>query len=1034
MKEKLWVRIPVYLLSKLKLCLFFLLLNCFCIPQLRGQEIQIIRGIIVDETGSPLPGVSVVVKNSVNGSMADLYGKYSITKVPSNAILVFSTIGYLSQEISVDSREEINVTMKENVRSFDEVVVTALGIKREKKALGYAMQEIKTDNFAEIRSENVANMLQGKIAGVQIAQSASGTGGSTRVVMRGLGSLSGNNQPLWVVDGIPIDDTSNNSYNQWGGNDVAGSASEINPEDIESLSVLKGPNAAALYGSRAQSGVIVVTTKKAKQGQPLSVQYNGNFSLTKIYDGYNFQWDYGQGDGGVYDIESKNSWGPKMTGQMIDNWRDFYYGESNGQYAMTAQKDRINNFFRTGTNLSNTVSIQGGGDRIASRFSYTNSKIEGVTSNNNIYRNYFDMNTSYIYNKFTATIKATYTNQKTEGRVALGQYGLMQMFTKMPSNIRLSDLENAFQIDNTPMNWSGASNEYLNPYTFTTNKRQDPEKRNRLTGVITAKYQFVNWFSVTARSGLDYIQDHNVFLGLKSVSGDNPVYSLTDSSIKEVNYDIMANFNKTLGDFSITSNVGAALMNKQKSSLSGSSGYLVVYGFNNLSNGSSQTASDYSYQKEIQSLLGNAQIGYKNMVYLDVTARNDWSSTLPKNSRSYFYPSASVSGIISEMVKLPSFIPFFKVRASWAQVGNDTEPYRLYKTYTFGKINGNIVNATTGTTMSFSNLKPEETTSKEVGADIRLFNNRVGLDFTYYNASTINQIIPISMSPSSGYSTKYLNAGKINSSGVEIMLNVTPVETTDWKWDLNLNWGTNTTKCVTLSENLKRYTLGSMNIASVVVDEGSKYGDIISKAFVRNENGDILIDDNGLPITESDKKIGNMLPCWTGSIGNEVRFKDFTFNALIDIRYGGDILSVTDALASQVGTSTHTVEGRAGMVVPGIVKSTGLANAKEITAETYWQAVGGPYAVGEAFIYDATYIKVRELSLGYVIPKRILNKLKVIKNARVSIYGRDLFYLKKDTPGTNPEGASSRDDWSQAFELNSLPPSRNFGMNVSLTF
>jgi len=994
-----------------------------------------ITGTVTSYGGDPLPGVNVIEKGTLNGIITGTDGKYSIIVPNSDAVLQFSFIGFKAKEEPVREKRLINVVLEEEVEELNEVVVTALGMKQEKKSLGYAIQEVKTDNFNETRSENIANMLQGKVAGVQIAQSSSGSGGSTRVVMRGLNSLNGNNEPLWVVDGVPVDNSFNGSFDQWGGSDAAGAASEINPDNIESISVLKGPNAAALYGSRAQNGAIVITTKKAKKNQQLSVKYNGNFNWSKIYDGYDFQWKYGQGSQGVFDITSKVGWGPEMTGQTIENWKNYYYGKDAESYAMTAQKNRIEDFFRNGSNISNTVSIQGGGENLSSRFSFTDSRIDGVAPNNSQNRKYFDMNTNYIYGRLSVNVKATYTRQDTKNRVALGEYGLMQAFTRMPANIRLEDLKDNMTVDDVPMNWSGPSNEYVNPYNFITDKKQGKEKRDRLTGVISANFKINDWLSVSGKTGMDYWQNHGTSTGIKTASGSNPSYSKSESQVKEVNSDLMLNINKTIGDYSIIANLGGAIMNRKSNSLYGNSGTLVVYNFNNLSNGSSQTASEYTSEKEIQSVFGNVQLGYKNFLYLNVTGRNDWSSTLPKDNWSYFYPSVSLSGLVSEMVSLPDVIDFLKLRASWAQVGNDTDPYRLLSTYSFGKINGGTIYATSGSVKPFNDLKPEETKSWEFGFDLRMLRNRIGVDFTYYTSKTTDQILSVSTPQSTGYTNKYINAGEIHSEGLEIMLNTTPVKTRNFQWDLNFNWGTNSTECNELDPTVSRHVLGEMRIGQVVVDEGGDFGDIVGYAFERDSKGNMLINDNGIPIATSDYvKVGNMMPDWVGSISNQLRYKNLTFSALIDVRYGGDILSVTDALATAAGTSERTLIGREGMVVDGIMESTGAANTNQVTAEQYWESVGGPYGIAEAFIYDATYIKLREMSIGYDLPKELLAKLHIVKEARLSLVGRDLFYLKKHTPGTNPEGASVREDWAQAFELNSLPPTRNFGFNISLTF
>jgi outer membrane receptor protein involved in Fe transport len=455
-----------------------------------------------------------------------------------------------------------------------------------------------------------------------------------------------------------------------------------------------------------------------------------------------------------------------------------------------------------------------------------------------------------------------------------------------------------------------------------------------------------------------------------------------------------------------------------------------------LANGSTITDTESYSQKEIQSVFFNGSVGYKSMVYLDVTGRNDWSSTLPANNRSYFYPSVSLSGILSEMFNLPSQISYLKVRGSWAKVGNDTDPYKLTNSYSLytsaDKVNSDVIKVKLSDTYPLYNLKPEETNSYETGLELQMFKGRLGLDFTYYNSNTVNQILSINMPQSSGYTAKNINAGKIKSSGYEVMLSGTPIKTKDWKWDINLNWGMNRTKCVKLDDEIKQYELGEIRIGKVVVNEGGSMGDIVSIAYKRDAKGNILIDDNGLPETQSDQVIGNMMPKWTGSINNNLQWKNLTFGALVDMRYGGDFISMTDNYACEFGNSTKTLTGRDGMVVSGVSASTGEANTVKTTAEKYYTSIAGPYGVGEAFMYKNTYIKLRELSLGYQLPSLWLKHI-FIKSAKITAVARDLFYIYKSAP-VNPEGAYTRSDYAQAFELGSTPPVRSFGFAVNLKF
>ncbi len=999
------------------------------------QREIVVKGVVKDKTGETIPGANIVVKGTTNGTVTDIDGNFSLS-VPANGTLEVSYIGYKTQEIAVGNQTTLDIVLASNVEELDEVVVTALGIRREKKALGYAMQEIKTESMGEIRSESVANMLQGKVAGVQISQSATGVGGSTRVVLRGTTSLSGNNQPLWVVDGMPISDKQAGSADQWSGIDYSGAAAEINPEDIESISVLKGANAAAMYGSRAQNGVIIVTTKKGKSGK-LQLEYNGNIHFSKAYDSYKYQNEYAQGSGGSFSIGSTESWGPKMTGQMVDNWRgaNGIYKDSryDTQYALTPQNNYIEDFYRTGVNYTNTLTASGGSDNLASRFSFSDSRNQGITPNHSLNKQYYDLNTDFKSDYLDISAKVNYMRQKGNNRPALGEYGVMRALITMPRGIRLSDLQNPVGLDGYTVNWSGQSNEYRNPYTDIMTENGNRDERNRIIGKLQLVGKITDYLRVTGRVGIDWYHDQIKNFSSYTQAYTNTNYTNLMATNQEFNADLMLNFDKQFGDFNVTANLGTAMTSYKYSSISGESGYLSIAHLMALSNGNNQRLYESYSKKRVNSVLGNATIGWKSRLYLDVTARNDWSSTLPSSNWSYFYPSVSLSAILSEMLPLPEQITYWKVRGSFAKVGNDTDPYQLLSTYTLGKTNGTILNATAATTYPLTDLKPEDTRSYEVGTEFRMFDGRLGFDLTYYNANTINQILTVTVPISSGYSAKLINAGKMKSYGLELSLTGTPIQTKDWTWDVTFNWGLNRTECIELDPSLKRFIVGETRIGKVVVDEGGRYGDIVGIAYKRDSQGRKLINDNGLPITESEQVVGNMTPDWTGSFSTSLRWKNLSLSALIDIRCGGDLISTTDLYASTAGVSARTLEGReGGLVVDGIVESTGQQNTKSVSAQAYWASVGGAYGVAEEFIYDASYVKFRELSIGYTLPKAWLEHLP-ISSVKLSAVGRDLFYIFKNAP-VNPESSFSRADYAQAFEYAALPSTRSFGLTLNVKF
>ncbi|KAF5064096.1 TonB-dependent receptor SusC [anaerobic digester metagenome] len=1011
---------------------FFMWMVSFC---MFAQDITI-KGNIVDSKKTPLIGVTVVVKGTNNGTVTDLDGNYELNNVSSKDEIEVSYVGTTKQIIPVNNRQRIDVILLDDTELLEEVVVTALGIKRDKKALGYAMQEIKTEGMTELRSESVANMLQGKIAGVQINQSSTGMGGSTRVVLRGTSSLSGANQPLWVIDGIPISDNQTGTASQWGGADYSGAASEINPDDIASISVLKGANAAAIYGSRAQNGAIIITTKKGQSGE-LKIEYNGNINFSQAYNPYSYQNEYAQGSNGIFSSSAKGSWGPKMDGSItVKNWRNEFYGESAYKdYTLVSQDDFIHNFYRTGTNYTNTLTASGGSDNLTARFSFSDSRNQGITPNHSLNRQYYDLNTQFSSAFIDLGIKVNFMRQKGLNRPAQGEYGVMKSLINLPRSIRLEDLRNPINPNGNVVNWTGPNNEYLNPYALTLPANGNKDERNRLIGMVQMSAKFTDYLKLTGRVGIDWYNDqmksYSTYVQTSTTANISQYFN-TQVTNEEFNADLMLNFTKQFHDFDVNANLGTATTYYKWNNLSGSSGMFNIPYLVALANGNNQTVSEAYSKKRVNSILGNASIGYKSMIYCDVTARNDWSSTLPSDNWSYFYPSVSLSAIISQMVTLPRQISFLKLRTSWAKVGNDTYPYMLYNVYNLGKTNGNILNAVTSSVFPLYNLKPEETNSTEVGVEIKMFNGRLGLDATCYNSNTINQILKVSMPGSSGYEYKNINAGKMASHGWEIMLSGRPIQTKDWIWDATLNWGMNRTKCIELDPTLKRFVIGETRVGKAVVEEGGRFGDIISKAYERNAEGRILIGDNGMPITETDKIIGNMTPDWTGSLSSTIQYKNLSFSILVDGRMGGSFISTTDMYARTAGTSSKTIEGREGMVINGVVKSTGKENTKKVNAEDYYASIGGAYGVGEEFLYDASFAKLRELSFGYIIPSSWLKKTP-INNVKLSIAGRDLLYIFKNAP-VNPEGSFSREDYAQAFEYSSLPPTRSFGFSLNVKF
>lgn len=609
--------------------LFVTMMSFICFVAFAQEQRRTITGTVKDVNGESIIGANVSVEGTTLGTITDIDGAFKLD-APENGKLIISFIGYEKQEISINKKTNFSITLKEDSEMLSEVVVTALGIKREKKALGYAMQEVKTDVFSENRSTSVSNLLQGKVAGVQISQSGSGVGGPTRIVLRGLNSLSGNNTPLWVVDGLPVLDNSN-SNTQFS---YSSGAADINPDDIESISVLKGANAAALYGSRAQNGAIVITTKKGKEGK-LQLEYNGYVSMSKAYDSYEFQDVYGQGTNGQYALEASGSWGPKMTGQMIPNWRKELYGdESYKEYAMLPQKNIIDDFFRTALNYVNSVSATGGNEKMNARFSFTDTRNQGILPNESMNKQNYNLNVE-IKNKYlTIGGKVSYFREKVKNRPETFYTGVWSHLIRLPRNIRLQDLQNPVGIDGYVVNWHGEDTEYRNPYGLIANGNGNELNRDRFQGQVTVVGNITDWLKITGRIGLDRISDNVETYMPYHAKAESPkdLMTVTNTASEELNADLMLNFDKRFKDFSLTANVGIATNYNKFKSLAGESGKAIIPNFVALSNGESKLAIQDFSSKRINSVLGNATLGYKGYAFLDVTARNDWSSTLPSSN------------------------------------------------------------------------------------------------------------------------------------------------------------------------------------------------------------------------------------------------------------------------------------------------------------------------------------------------------------------------------------------------------------------
>ncbi|KJD31172.1 membrane protein [Tamlana nanhaiensis] len=1024
----------------------------FCIFCFQNSNAQTtVTGTVTDAgNGLPLPGASILVKGTTNGVSTDFDGNYSIDISQSTATLVVSYVGYASKEVVFTGQTSINVILAEDAEQLNEIVVTALGIKREKKSLTYSAQTVSTEELSEARSLNVANSLSGKVAGLNFSTSSSGVGSSSRITIRGNRSLTGNNQPLYVIDGVPMDNTVSSPSTDIGGFTTFDGISNINPDDIESLSVLKGPSAAALYGSRASNGVIVITTKKGSASDKARITVSSNFTTSKAYNLLNLQNEYGQGNTGIYDANSKTSWGPAMEGQSVSAWQLEHNPNYNGPatYAFNAQPDNGMDFFQSGYNWSRGISASMGSEKTQGYFSYTNTEAEGIVGGNELDRHNLALRlTSDLTNRLHLDVKTNFISQKIENAIGAGEGQIGEAVYTMPRSLPFNQYSDYEYVDDSGQ----LQYNYINANTLSTlgnnpfwlaNRNLRTDERNRIITFASLTYDFTDELSLMVRTGLDqYTDKTNIsrHAAVAILNQDFGSYSEAITEVSEINSDFLLSYNKDLGDFKLNLNAGGNALIQKRNGIS-SGGTLSKRNYFALTN--LQTTSvtpDYSHKK-INSLYGSAQLAFKEYLFFDVTARNDWSSTLPASDRSYFYPSFGLTAIVTDMFDIKSdALSFLKLRGSFAQVGNDTDPYLLANQLTYYGFNGGV--AQTSTLLNNPNLKPEISSSTEFGFDARFLKNKIGLDFTWFKTNTSDQIFTINVPESSGYSRQVVNGGDIENTGFEVVLNASIVETDSFSWDATANFSTYETKVIDILEGRDQLNLstGSERLAQAIITKGGNFGDLYIRGFARNENGDILVNaDTGLPQFTSgfDVLAGNFNPDWTAGLNNQFKYKDFSLSFLIDFRIGGEVISYSQARMAGAGVSDITLAGRDGFVVNGVIDNgdgTYSQNTTSVTAETYWSEVASrdPKSA-EDFVFDATNIRLRELIFGYSVPNKFLNKTP-FSGIDLSIVGRNLFFFVNKAEYFDPEQGVSVGNL-QGIESFNIPSTRDFGFNVKLNF
>lgn len=1013
----------------------------FCQAYVFAQNISV-TGKVTDADNLPLPAVSIKVSGSTQGTSTDANGNFTIS-VPSNASLIFSYIGFTTQTVAVQGRTTINVRLESDSKLLEGVVVTAMGITKDQKVLSYATQQINTDNFAKAKELNVANSLSGRVAGLNIAKTSSGLGGSSRVVLRGDRSITGNNQALIVIDGVPMDNSNYSPSNANGGRDGGDGLSSVNPDDIESINVLRGASATALYGSRAANGALLITTKKGSAQKGFGVSFNSSSQIEDPMILQDFQNVYGQGAGGVYNRAEEGSWGPKMTGQSVALWGNDP-ADAGKVYNMTPQPDNYKDFFNTGKQYSNSLAFSGGNEKVQTYFSYTNVNATGILDNNKLARNTLNLRVSgKVSSKLSYDSKVTYLKEDVDNRQQTGEAysNNNRHILRIPRNISLASAQKFDYIDPSTGKlrqnyWNPGSNGGENPF-WTKNRIIAADQRNRVTGFGSLTYQVNEDLSIMGRAGIDKTLDNyeGKWYNDTYTIADFGNYQTQFRDVAETNFDLIGIYKKNLlKELTVDATFGANLQHVDRLAQSTNTGGLNRDNLFIPSNGRAPSVDRSVVPTEKQGVFATADFTYKNALTISGSIRNDWSSTLPKDSQSYLFGSAGFSAILSNIFTLPSAVSFAKFRGSYAQTGNDASPFLLTQTYSFltGGPNGFI---SRDAVKPFPNLKPELTTAQEVGLEVKLFNNRLGFDLGYYKSESKNQLFTVAIPPASGWSSEYVNAGLVRNSGIELTMNGSPIRKDNFRWDIDLNYARNKNKLVELTQDLKVLNLAGdfMNFSRAV--EGESLGNLYSRGYQRDAQGKILVDAAGLPLITPGTTVfvGNTRPDWLGGISNRFTYKKLTLNLLISAQVGGVVSSFTNAVIYADGVVEQTLAGRDSYIFPGVT-ATGTANTVATTAEKYWKKVGGRNTpVGEVWTYDATNIRMREVSLSYALPNNLLKK-SPFQAASVSLVGRNLFFLLNKAEGFDPELTSGAQNTTVGLESFSMPSTRQVGLNLNLSF
>ena len=1021
-------------------------------------------GTVQDSKGEAIIGATILVKGQAKGkgTLTDPKGHFVLSGLKAGSELVISCVGYKTQTVRWTGTP-LTITLEDEMTQLSGVVVTALGIRREKKALGYAMQEVKGDQLMAVREPNITNALSGKVSGIQIIKGSSSPGSSSKIVLRGNSSLSGSNQPLIVVDGVPMDNTTGTTNNDfWNpAADMGNGLSDINAEDIESMTVLKGASAAALYGSRAGNGVIQIITKSGRKNNGLGVTISSSVGVERLFMVPRLQSQFGQGTDGAYKNDVSSSWGPRIEGQEYTKW--------DGTKTTMQAYDNVASYFKSpGIDLTENIAFSQMYDRTSIYSSLTRTDNKSHIPGASLGRTNMTLRATTKFgpsDRWSTDTKVQYIRSFVQNRPLNGANASNAFYTmySLPRSMDIRDFEEA-RTPQGAMRWYGVGNQ-TNPY-WASKYNLNNDTRDRFLISAALKYKITDWLNAELRVGSDQYStriERKTYAG-SPIAGGGGKYETEQIKFYENNYSFLvsAQRDNVFGKLGLSGSVGGNLMERKHNGLRASVSQLIVPNLFSLTNGTDKPDNSESYShKKINSLYGTAQLNWDGYFFLDGTLRNDWSSSLAKANRSFLYPSISTSLVITDMlrkmdVNAPSWLSFAKVRASAAQVGNDLEPYQLYSAYRIEKdpLGGTMANI--DNVLYNDKVRSELIKSYELGLEMRFFDSRFGVDFAWYRTNATNQLIRLGMDPASGYDAKMINAGNIQNEGIEFMVTADIIRSEGLKWNAQLNLSHNENRIIKLYDGggiespVTEYNLGTYDNLKILAREGGKYGEIWGSSYKRVEDktsdlyGKIITDENGLPIAGDEKKLGDQQPDLLAGLTNSFSFAGFDLSFLIDARFGGKMFSGTNHALQAGGAAAATVVNgaRDKFVVDGTIesevagKTVYTKNTVEVTPQDYWGAIvgrSGNLGINEANIYDATSVRLRNIALSYTLPKSLLKNTPITK-AKLGISCNNVWMIKSYMNGIDPESVFATGSNATGYEFASSPTTRSFLFNITLGF